>query len=324
MRLRFDRYLLPSSVVRQSFVVLDGSRQPLPAALVGYDPVTATVTLSNPNLPADAGTIRWLEIGQPYTILLGIPGDDDVGGVRALDRATLESALTIGFTVSNEVLPADQVSEPQVTFCGDVLPVLSAKCGSGSPCHTPFVEGAPPASGLTLTTPDGVQKTAIGRPAQGASTGPRPGIARSQGKIFGIDMPIVDPGNAPNSWLLYKVMMAPYPPASPSPAGGPDSCPAPGAARSTPVTALNVPPGVPSDAERETLYDHVLGREMPYPPLRGSAYSQQTLTFEERQRFRLWIQQGAKVEACGACSPFVAPDGGAPLDAGADAGDGGI
>ena len=65
------------------------------------------------------------------------------------------------------------------------------------------------------------------------------------------------------------------------------------------------------DLERTLLSDYVLGREMPYPAP-GNAYFSQPLTFQERERIRIWIARGAPVRDCGACSTSVPParDGG--------------
>ena len=71
----------------------------------------------------------------------------------------------------------------------------------------------------------------------------------------------------------------------------------------------------PDAIEQATLADYVPGREMPYPGNEG--YIGQGLTYEERQRLRLWIDQGAKVDACSRCTIKSTADAGA-ADAGTD------
>ena len=70
IELAFDRFLLPVSVSRQSFVVkrVDGSVAVSP--VVTYDPVARTVTLS-----PQTGSM-WLEAGQSYMIELPLPNYD--------------------------------------------------------------------------------------------------------------------------------------------------------------------------------------------------------------------------------------------------------
>lgn len=304
IQVAFDRYLLPSTALRQSVVILDGNNQPLPTALapiVRYDPVARTLTLSNPQ-PGSP----WLAIGQTYKLDFPIPEEgDDVNGVRAIDRATLDPSQErrIAFVVG----PAENVPpEPEMRFCRDVMPIFRHKCGDpSSGCHMP---PNPPsnqfsvAAGLDLSSSDGVRRTAIDRVAQGANTSGRSGAGEETNRVFGINMPLVKPGDPGNSWLLYKVELArpPVVDTGVNPVyvcNGPPEAPAPPPYRPFAPARL-----VADEIEREILSDHVLGREMPYPRVAVPRSSeQQALTFDERERIRLWIAQGAAVQDCGGC-----------------------
>jgi hypothetical protein len=320
IRIAFDRQLHPFTVTRQSFVVRTARGGIAANPVVVYDPVARTVALSSPD-PAQS---TWLEPGQFYTLTLGIPsGEEDLNGVRAVDWATLDPSMppdqqVIGFTVS---APTTAPGEPTMQFCDDVFPLFRAKCSQGT-CH-----GAPtarskalPASSLVLGSAEGTQRTAIGRVAQGANTGPRVGVAQSPQRIFGLDMPIVDPGSPGNSWLMYKMLLAIPRPAPANPAtcsnGVQDSdeddvdCGGPCAECTFTCDAIARPQVVPpapvnavplSEEERARLSDFVLGREMPYPsrPAAPLGSDPNSLTVDELQRVRLWIAQGARVEECG-------------------------
>jgi hypothetical protein len=314
IRLRFDRYLLPSTVTRQSFFIRDAEDKEVAGAVVSYDPVSLVVTISPP------ATGPWVTPGQPYKLILPVPSESAGGfGVRAIDGATLDpnSMWQFAFNVSNVTLPPSATQEPTMRFCRDVFPVMQAKCGTGSPCHGVPVTGSQPAASLVLTVPNGFRQTAINRVAQASNTGARPEI-QPPGPVFGIDMPLIDPGSPGNSWLMYKVLLGKLPTVT-QVTDGPDVCLGPG-----PLGKLELPAATNTqvveadDAERQVLNDYVLGREMPYPsPPDSVSYSTQALSFEERQRLRMWIAQGAIVQDCGACDS-VKRQGIGPSDAGTD------
>jgi hypothetical protein len=316
IRLRFDRYLLPSTITRQSFVLTEQNGAPIDASIVTFDPVSLTVTLRR-----DPKNASWVKVNQPYRLHLAHPDDNPQGfGLRAIDGAPINpnGVRDIGFTVSADVLPSERVDPPRIDFCADVFPIFNSKCGAGSPCHG-GTEGV--AAGLGLTTTDGIKNSLLnGRVAQGSNTGAR-AQSTPAGRVFGVDMPLVDPeGDAANSWLLYKILLAPIPS---GPVGSPPKiwCTPEGQKRD-PV-ASRVPEVRPDDFEFQLLNDYVLGREMPYPPRVALSpsdgdqyYKSAPLTFEERQRVRLWIEQGAPVQTCLRCD---APNGGAADGGAADA-----
>lgn len=214
--LTFDRLLMPSSPLRQTFSLRDLSGNSL-APQVLYDPVARQITIR--------GDGDWLQADQTYRLDVNKPsGPRDPNGVRAIDGAAIDHAQVIEFPVKAGKTPPSKAAPD---FCADVLPIFQQNCGT-SLCH-----GGPdssgyysPAEGLLLTTAGGVAATAIGRVSQESNTGPRSGLGVAAGLRFGIDMPLVDRGldvatggDPGNSWVLYKVMMAADPPIDPALAG---------------------------------------------------------------------------------------------------------
>jgi hypothetical protein len=133
--------------------------------------------------------------------------------------------------------------------------------------------------------------------AEGANTGPR-ATSAPPGLLFGEDMPVIDPGSGPplagdpsNSWMLYKMLLAPPPACSSTPGAAPCDAGAP-----TPPATTHVVPWQPlSDAERATLSNYVAGREMPYPvdPSAPLGSDPAPLTLQELENVSFWIARGA-------------------------------
>jgi hypothetical protein len=309
IEIAFDRYLLPSTVTRQSITIVDSANEPLPpskAPLIVYDPVGRTVTLEG---PSDG----WLQEDLTYKLVLGVPaGDAELGGVRAIERATLRAEQRREFAF--KVGPPAATSLPSVSFCRDVLPIFAQKCGSPS-CHGSYDHAA---SGLVLATSEGVSFTALGRIAQGSNTGGRTRNPPAPGPRFGVDMPLIDPGNPGNSWLLYKVDVAP-PPATVRPFAPPTYACSGGLREPTATFVLpRLAPGAQtyaSEAERVRLSELILGRAMPFPVSSSGGYADEALTFDEREKVRLWIKRlapGAALPECGGCGELASPPGPTP------------
>ncbi|HEY8038857.1 MAG TPA: hypothetical protein VIF15_03655 [Polyangiaceae bacterium] len=291
----FDRLLLPSSVTRQSLVLSDLLGNFLSPGVI-YDPVSRVVRI----VPATP-----LQPGQSYKLNI-IPANSptDGNGLRAIDGATLDpgehSAITFPVVAPStdggaEAAPeggvdagmgggseagADagvvNVAPPTVDFCASVLPIFVGRC-NGSGCHGTAL----PAAGLRLDSPADIAATAVGRAAQGANTGPR-AAPQPGGRLFGEDMPIVDPGAPGDSWLMYKLLLAV--PRSPTVASD----------------LYSVPWGQLPDDERATLASYVLGREMPFPldPAGAPGTDPSTLTLDELDAVSFWIAEGAPVPPC--------------------------
>lgn len=284
IELSFDRFLNPSTVTRQSVSLRDEFNQAPISPVVTYDPVRRVVTLANPSTDGKP----WLLPGQPYKLILPIPAKVSDFGLRAIDDAGLEGqgAVVIGFYTT---AATGRAPEPTVPFCTDVFPLLRGSCAE---CHTakPADRGGP-AAGLVLDTESGVA-FARSRVANAANTGPRSGTGRPAGNVFPVDMPLIDPGNPGNSFLLYKLLLA-----TPTPGGGPETCPL----GPTAVTSFQQPGDVAlalADGERERLGGYVSGLPM---PASTPEHPSPALAPGQLDRLRRWIALGAEVETCGAC-----------------------
>jgi hypothetical protein len=288
IQLSFDRYLLPSTIVRQSYVVVDAANEPIKnlALRTIYDPIARTVAITGPDGPGRV----WLTPGAFYRLVVlaaAVGSPSDIGGFRAIDRSPL--AATREFLFRAEAATG-QLYERDVNFCNDVLPIFTQKCAS---CHGP---GATALAGLVLTTPEGLRVTARGRVAQGSNTGALAGSPGEQGPVFGINMPIIKPNDPGSSWLMYKVELAPHPVVDAGPPASRVVC------DPTLVPPREFSPIAPFraaalDDERAILSDYILGREMPYPATTVTPETQ-PLTFQERERIRIWIANGANVTDC--------------------------
>jgi hypothetical protein len=331
--IQFNRFLNPGTVNRQTVTLLTAGGAVFVDPNVIYDPVLLTVTLAYPGAGA-----TWLTAGQTYQVQIPV-ATPTTEGVLAIDNATMATSTQLEFNVvagDGGTPPPD----PEMHFCVDILPIFNGKC-QGSPCHsapatgplTSFLPdgGSSPdaraitgaAAGLVLTSSDGVQDTAFDKVAYESNVGPMAGpssascpTTNSQTCVFGVDMPIIDPGtnlsgNPGNSWLMYKVLLA-----VPSPTDGvgafecaPDM--------TTDLYAKGMEPAVEiSAAERARLSDYIEGREMPYPSAdpavpEGSDGGTAPLSMQELERLRLWITEGAQIDDCTKC--VMISDGGTPV-----------
>lgn len=210
VRIQFDRMLLPSTVNRQGVALVDANNAQL-LPVVTYDPVARIVTLS------PQANDAWLKPDQPYKVILHVAKtDEDPYGFRAIDRSGLfpgDPHLVIGFLTGRA--SGAGAAEPKADYCRDVAPILQQRC-SASLCHGARTAGgdtsrfgsglSSPAAGLILETAEGMRH-AIGRVANGANTGGR-AAASEPSRVFGVDMPIVEPGYPERSWLMYKMLLA--------------------------------------------------------------------------------------------------------------------
>jgi hypothetical protein len=307
VQIAFDRLLHPASVTRQSFAIRDASGNFLQPA-VTYDPVARVVTLLNPG-----GTEAWLVAGLTYTVSIGVSKADDYtggSGPRAIDGATLAAAVSKTFQAVAPTAPTP-TSDRAIDFCADVLPIFQLRCSGGS-CHAAPGQVTRPAEGLVLQTAAGVANTALGRSSQESNTG---ALAKPQvqGRAFGVNMALVDPGNPGGSWLLYKVLLGQLRAVDQGLDAGVATCGAGGTAP-LPVAQTTLPQPTPliTADERARLSEYVLGNQMPYPlnlpsstptPITPTDDESSTLplTYEELQRVRAWITQGAKTAECPSC-----------------------
>ncbi len=296
VELTFNRLLLPSAVTRQTISLRTaGNTLVDPPPIVIYDPVLLKVRIQNPNTAG--GT--WLTPGQPYKIVVGLPAPDssETFVLRAIDGAQFDpnARNEIAFMATN---PTFQKRKPDIEFCRDVSTTFSKYCSSG--CHQATSR---PYEALLLDTADGIIHTALGHVSQEANTGARAGTPGAPGRVFGIDMPIIDPGNPGNSWLIYKMMLLT------EGAHAPYQC-----YKFDPPNVL-LPDGgawLPPD-ERGRLANLMTGQMM--PPINPFP------TVDDVERVSEWIAQGAHLDVCLGCveAPDSGPDTGV-MDSGSDAG----
>ena len=275
VELAFDRLLLPVSVTRQSIFLSDKQNPPhLATPLVAYDPVARVVRVTPRQ--EDAFTP-----GLTYQVQIASPHDSsDPNGLRAIDGATLDlnkPAPVIEFAVVAAAMAPP--APPVIDFCNQVDPVLPS-CGNLPQCHL----NRTPALGLVLYFGDlpKTRATAIGRVAEESNTGAL-SHAQPVSRLFGRDMPIIDPGDGTtgdpgNSFLLYKILMAPNP----------------AAGLTTTANAHSLPWMPLSDSERATLAGLIPGREMPLPSTDPRTVGT-SLSLDALETISLWIAQGARV-----------------------------
>lgn len=271
IQISFDRYLNPLTVTRQAFALRDAFNQAPVNPTVAYDPVRRVVTLSNPSEGKP-----WLIVGQPYKVIVSAPASPDDLALRSIDGSGLTKTVVLGFFAA----PArGRAKDPVMSFCRDVFPILK----SCNECHAAPVGERRPWAGLVLDSPAGIDATAKNRVSQATNTGAR-SVGAPPGPIFGIDMPIIDPGNPGNSFLLYKLLLkAPSGPWTVTPCG---------TAGVVPLWDIATP--TRGDAEGANLANVIPGRAMPLVEGRS-------VDDLELDRLRLWIAQGAPVESCGTC-----------------------
>lgn len=263
-------------MTRQAFALRDAFNQAPVNPTVAYDPVRRVVTLSNPSEGKP-----WLIVGQPYKVIVSAPVSADDLALRSIDGSGLTKTVVLGFFAA----PArGRPKEPVMSFCRDVFPILKSCSG----CHVdPRADAGSPWAGLVLGTEAGIALTAKNRVSQATNTGARSAGA-PPGPIFGIDMPIIDPGNPGNSFLLYKLLLKP-------PAGA-WADPALRCGTPTIVPPWDISTPTRGDAEGDNLANLIPGRAMPLTE--GKSLDEQEL-----DRLRLWIAQGATVESCGGTCP---------------------
>lgn len=322
--LRFNRFLNPSTVVRQSVclqasasTVTDLTACVTPVFLEpSYDPVRREVTLRlEPGKRLEPDVLYRLTL---YGATSDEPcsGDTPKGcGLRAFDGAPLEAQLAFDLrTVADDppgdgddlepvlddpfcartscTKPCDAAHEACEDGCGDddacedgcdaarsacrdacptrdVVSVLEESCGSGA-CH-----GGERAAGLSLDDEAGIA-SAVGRVANQTQTGELAWQAEQSPSSLGRAMPIIDPGNPGNSYLLYKVLLN----------------------RSIPAAAL-----APADELERLRGTVVVGNPMPieqYPDDPSTPEHEGSgLSIEELDLVRRWIAAGAPTPSCG-------------------------
>jgi len=213
--LRFDRFLDPATVSRDAIHVYTGDPDILGTAPfdVSYDPIERVVEFR-------------LEEGREYSpetlyhYELPVPRKAGDAGIRAFDGAPLAEA---DVPLRGVFLTGDTGSEvpsrPPPPSCADIVEhVFSTElgaCATGR-CHRSSgnfgsgieLGGAP--YGLWLDSRANLRATAIDRVARETEVGDLSGALPDQNPArFGVRMPLIDPNNPGNSYLLYKLLYKP-------------------------------------------------------------------------------------------------------------------
>ena len=219
VELRFDRFLLPSTAVRQSVRFFSGAALNVvpddrfgPEIIPSYDPLERVVTFS---LPGGAT----LQPNTYYTVELPIAAGDDGFGFRAFDGAPLagDEPLRIGFRTSNALGP-EPLAPASALGCADVVCSVFGHAELGcelpitSGCAAEHCHGSPetePRMGLSLASPAALATSALMRVAHQTETGPTTGRTFENPPRFGTAMPLIEPARPSNSYLVYKLLLAP-------------------------------------------------------------------------------------------------------------------
>ncbi len=298
LELRFDRFLLPRTAIRQSIVYFTGlAKNPivvdprLPEMTPTYDPLERVVRFT---LPSGA-TLRSNTL---YSVLFPVAGAPTLPspetavvdwGFRAIDGAPLaEGGLrSISFRTGSErgALPSP---EPPPD-CAAIVGIFRCE-GLGCPrgdlgcasCH----DGGPSSPlRLALGDEDALSRTAIGHVAHETEVGPTTGVALQDPARFGASMPIIDPRRPDNSYLVYKLLAGHG--AYRAPGSASDACES--------SYSVNNPEGtpgedclLPSEAELSRLRERVVLGE-PMPPAGAPDF----IHADEVRRIARWIQAGA-------------------------------
>jgi hypothetical protein len=205
---RFDRFLNPATATRQALRVHTGDPSTSPGIPFDtvYDPVERVVQYRIPaGYAFEPNTLYQLELFAPVEA-----GDF---GIRAFDGAPLrEDRVPLKGSFFTGTGPIEHPVETPPT-CAEIVDEIfktsPADCGSSN-CHASAMpeQGAP--HGLWLDGRANFAVTAINRVARQTEVGDRSGgVPLEQPRRFGVQMPLVQPGNPGNSYLLYKLLRGP-------------------------------------------------------------------------------------------------------------------
>jgi hypothetical protein len=243
IRVQFDRFLASDTANRQGFCVShSANRNECLAAGSGsgdvtfnveYDPVDRVVVLKPPPKGLDVGM---------YTVRVLAPkNSDDTTGIRAFDgvpmaaedswdfsvdpnKAAEEPNRKIDFCAEEQACPAPMgdagiADQKPVTAKSSVQEIVHGTCAAEGACHMPPDE---PGKTLKILIGEAVifgdpdpQSSAVQikriisqhQVAPQTATDPDPGLARTSGDTFGRNMPLIDPKNPGNSYILYKMII---------------------------------------------------------------------------------------------------------------------
>ena len=311
LKLRFNQYLLPASVLRQSLIVTSGTLDPETQTPKGpsyylepiYDPYERIVIYrpyrSRTWTPTTWHTVRVIAASEP----------SDPVGFRSITGATLAQSDNASFMTSNhDTGHSCNLPKGHQLYCGidaaatpsptdrtadrwprlpAVWSVLQTSCAT-SGCHQ-----SDHPLGLDLSSPQAIRTTAIGVVARQTMHGPTmPAAPAAFPTRFGTDMPRISPFSPANSYLVNKLLVHPgnHPPATPSSATDTND-------KADPDCWVEplAPVAPPSESQLDQLRNHVV-HGLPMPP-NGQ------LTPPQMRAIVRWIIAGAQIpDACPATS----------------------
>ncbi len=203
--LRFNRYLRPSTAVRQSIRVTTGEADVSSGFFQPeYDVIERVLVFRR-----QEGAL--LEPGALYTIELVVPSDMSVFGLEAFDGAPLaEGVLPLKFDFRAARAEPPMREPPPAREPTPKLGSLLASCTSVA-CHNSVAsaEQDVPRMGLDLASPQGLRETAIARVAHQTDLSGKAGVVLESPPRFGVGVPVIDPNRPSNSYLLYKLLRKP-------------------------------------------------------------------------------------------------------------------
>ncbi len=214
IEIRFDRYLDPSTAIRQSVLLYTGTRDAALFLEPEYDVLERVVRYRLVDTQLKPSTL--------YTFEFNIPTEDNPNGFRAFDGAGLEAgSIPLRFNFFTGETTKDRPEPPATADCQQILDLFRARCGS---CHQSAPSGAGgcppgrardpssqdcvgvPRQGLDLSSLSGVERTALGHVAHQTEIGPRGGSPLENPQRVGVQMPIIDASRPENSYLMYKLL----------------------------------------------------------------------------------------------------------------------
>ena len=263
---------MPASAVRQSVLIYSGTPDNALFLDPRYDLIERVLTFR----PADA----LLEPRLLYTVELAAYDEASGFGFRAYDGAPLteEGSAPLTFTFRTSDAAQGASAGERRIGCDEGLRGLAENCGSAS-CHG---SGPRAAMGLMLDSVTALQRTAINRVAHQTEVGASAGVSLVDPPRFGVQMPVIEPGSAANSYLAYKLLR------NPENFGGPEE-------RCQSAYRVALPAGdclAPSARERERMREWFV-RLDPMPPVGGVVGS-----LEGLRLIVGFIDQGADVGGC--------------------------
>lgn len=214
IEIRFDRYLDPSTAIRQSVLLYSGTREGALFLEPQYDVIERVVRYRLADAQLQPSTL--------YTFEFVIPTEDAPNGFRAFDGAKLEAgSVPLRFNFFTGESTEEPPAPPAAADCRQILNLFRGRCSS---CHQSApggADGCPPGQaqdpssqecvnvprqGLDLGSLTGVERTALGHVAHQTEIGPRGDSPLENPARVGVQMPIIDAARPENSYLMYKLL----------------------------------------------------------------------------------------------------------------------